>query len=70
MFPRLWIQYINFKYLIINLAVIEILYMRLKDVETASLFEDLDSNNYVKIPEGFILPEAKSNGTYSIQLRC
>ena len=51
MFPQLWIQYINFKYLIINLAVIEILYMRLKDVETANLYGDLDSNNYVKIQE-------------------
>ena len=34
-----------------NLAVVEILYMRFKDVETANLYEDLDFNIYVKITE-------------------
>ncbi|KAM7517785.1 hypothetical protein LguiB_016747 [Lonicera macranthoides] len=41
-------------------GVVEILYMKLKYVETAILYGDLDSNIYVKIPEGLTLPEAKS----------
>ena len=55
--------------MIISLAVIEILYMRLKDVKTANLYRNLDSNIYVKIPEEFTLPEANSKCTYSIQLK-
>ena len=69
MLPLFWIQYINFKYLIISLAVIEILYTRLIEVKTANFYGNLDTNIYLKTPEGFTLPEAKSRSTYSIQLR-
>ena len=58
----------TFRYLI-SLAVSQNLEMRLMDVVTAYLYGDLDTQIYMKIPEGFSLPEAKPRSTYSIQLR-
>ena len=40
--------------------------MRLMDVVTTYLYEDLDIEIYMKILEGFPLPEAKPKSTYSI----
>ena len=48
---------ITFRYLI-SLAVSEGLDMRLMDVLTAYLYGSLDSDIYMKIPEGFKMPEA------------
>ncbi|KAC9119109.1 hypothetical protein E3N88_46334 [Mikania micrantha] len=48
---------ITFRYLI-SLAVSKNLEMRLMDVVTAYLYESLDSDIYMKIPEGFKIPEA------------
>ena len=49
---------ITFRYLI-HLAVLEGLEMHLMDVVTAYLYGSIDSDIYMKIPEGFTLPEAK-----------
>ena len=46
--------------------------MRLMDVVTAYLYESLDSNSYMKIPEGFKMLEAsdsKPKELYSIKLQ-
>ena len=46
--------------------------MRLMDVVTAYLYVSLDANVYMKIPEGFTLPEAmnsKPRSMYSIKLQ-
>ena len=62
---------ITFRYLI-SLTVSEGLDMRLMDVVTAYLYGSLDANVYMKIPEGFTLPEAmnsKPRSTYSIKLQ-
>ncbi|KAD4585160.1 hypothetical protein E3N88_22761 [Mikania micrantha] len=48
---------ITFRYLI-SLAVSKNLEMRLMDVVTAYLYGSLDSDIYMKIPEGFKIPEA------------
>ena len=48
---------ITFRYLI-SLAVSKGLDMRLMDVVTAYLYGSLDANVYMKIPEGFTLPDA------------
>ena len=48
----------TFRYLI-YLAVSEGLDMQLMDVVTAYLYGSLYTNVYMKIPEGFKLPEAK-----------
>ena len=58
----------TFRYLI-SLKVFQNLEMRLIDIVTAYLYGDLDTDIYMKIPEGFPLLEAKSRSTYSIQLR-
>ena len=50
---------ITFRFLI-SLAVSEELDMRLMDVITAYLYGSIDSDIYMKIPEGFKLPEAVS----------
>ena len=47
----------TFRYLI-SLAVSENLEMRLMDVVTAYLYGSLDTDIYMKIPEGFKMPEA------------
>ena len=47
---------ITFRYLI-SLAVCENLDMRLMDVVTAYLYGTLDNEIYMKIPEGFKIPE-------------
>ena len=60
---------ITFRYLI-SLAVSKKLDMRLMDVVTAYLYGDLDTDIYMKIPEGLALPKAKPRSTYSIKLRC
>ena len=62
---------ITFRYLI-SLTVSEGLDMRLMDVVTAYLYGSLDANVYMKIPEGFTLPEAmnsKPRSMYSIKLQ-
>ncbi|KAI3791818.1 hypothetical protein L2E82_05681 [Cichorium intybus] len=62
---------ITFRYLI-SLAVSENLDMHLMDVVTAYLYGSLDSDIYMKIPEGFKMPEALSAKTkqmYSIKLQ-
>ena len=46
--------------------------MRLIDVVTTYLYGSLDANVYMKIPEGFTLPETmnlKSRSIYSIKLQ-
>ena len=61
---------IIFRYLI-SLTVSEKLAMRLIDVVTAYLYGDLDTDIYIKIPEGLTLLEANPGSTYSIKLiRC
>ena len=47
---------IKFRYLI-SLTFSERLDMRLMDVVTAYLYESIDTDIYMKIPEGFKLPE-------------
>ena len=45
--------------------------MRLMDVVTAYLYGSIDNNEYMKIPEGFKLPEvmnSKPRSMYSIKL--
>ena len=62
---------ITFRYLI-SLAVSKKLEMRLMDVVTAYLYGSLDSDIYMKIPEGFKMPEAlstKPKEMYSIKLQ-
>ena len=62
---------ITFRYLI-SLAVSEGLDLRLMDVVTAYLYGSLDANVYMKIPKGFIFPEAmnlKPRNMYSIKLQ-
>ena len=62
---------ITFRYLI-SLTVSEGLDMRLIDVVTAYLYGSLDVNVYMKIPEGFTLPEtmnSKPQSIYSIKLQ-
>ncbi|CAM8940081.1 unnamed protein product [Rhodiola kirilowii] len=61
---------ITFRYLI-SLAVHEKLKMHLMDVVTAYLYGSLDTNIYIKIPEGFKMPVASSSmprERYSIKL--
>ena len=46
--------------------------MQLMGVVTAYLYRSIDSDIYMKIPEGFTLPEAKCSkpcGMYSIKLQ-
>ena len=62
---------ITFRYLI-SLAVSEGLDMCLMDVVIAYLYGSLDVNVYMKIPEGFTLPEvmnSKPRSMYSIKLQ-
>ncbi|KAM2222834.1 hypothetical protein ACFXTI_016937 [Malus domestica] len=61
---------ITFRYLI-SLTVSEKLDMRLMDVITAYLYGELDTDIYMKVPEGLKSPETanKSRGMLSIKLR-
>ena len=62
---------ITFRYLI-SLAVSENLEMRLMDVVTAYLYGSLDNDIYMRVPEGFKMPEAlssKPKEKYSIKLQ-
>ena len=59
---------ITFRYLI-SLVVSEKLDIRLTDVVTAYLYGELDTDIYMKIPDGYKLPEAKSKSMYSLKLR-
>ncbi|KAK1571786.1 hypothetical protein Q3G72_022923 [Acer saccharum] len=62
---------ITFRFLI-SLAVLEKLEMRLMDVVTAYLYGSLDSDIYMKIHEGFRMPEAynsRPQNLYSIKLQ-
>ncbi|KAL2245081.1 UNVERIFIED_CONTAM: Retrovirus-related Pol polyprotein from transposon TNT 1-94 [Sesamum indicum] len=57
---------------LISLSVIEQLQMQLMDVVTAYLYGSLDTDIYMRIPEGLKLPEAlqsKSRHMYSIKLK-
>ena len=57
---------------LISLAVLKGLDMRLMDVITTYLYESMDNDVYMKIPEGFKLPEANSTkprSMYSIKLQ-
>ena len=57
---------------LINLAVPEGLDMRLMNVITVYLYGSMDNDIYMKIPEGFKLPEAnctKPRSMYSIKLQ-
>ena len=61
---------ITFRFLI-SLAVLEGLDMRLMNVIITYLYRSMDNDIYMKIPEGFKLPEAnsiKSRNMYSIKL--
>ncbi|GKA32060.1 disease resistance CC-NBS-LRR class family protein [Tanacetum coccineum] len=65
------IDAITFRYLI-NLAVSRNLEMRLMDVVTAYLYGSIDNDIYMKIPEGFKIPESlssKPKEMYSIKLQ-
>jgi hypothetical protein len=57
----------TFRYLI-SLAIKENLDLHLMDVVTAYLYGSLDSDIYMKLSEGFKLPEAGSREQYSIKL--
>lgn len=57
----------TFRYLV-SLAIKENLELRLMDVVIAYLHGSLDSDIYMKLPEGFKLPEAGSREKYSIKL--
>jgi hypothetical protein len=62
---------ITFRFFI-SLVVTENLDMRLMDVVTAYLYGSLDNDIYMKIPEGYKMPEAynsKSRNMYSIKLQ-
>ncbi|CAM9003245.1 unnamed protein product [Rhodiola kirilowii] len=62
---------ITFRFLL-SLSVLEGLQMNLMDVVTAYLYGSLDNDIYMKIPEGFKLPEAyssKPREIYSIKLQ-
>ncbi|GJS92894.1 retrovirus-related pol polyprotein from transposon TNT 1-94 [Tanacetum coccineum] len=62
---------ITFRYLF-SLAIYENLNMRLMDVVTAYLYRSLDSDIYMKILEGFKMPEAlsaKPKDMYSVKLQ-
>lgn len=62
---------ITFRYLI-SLTVLQKLEMRLMDVVTAYLYGSLDSDIYMKIPEGFKMPAAlksQPKEKYSIKLQ-
>ena len=59
---------ITFRYLI-SLVVSEKLDIRLTDVVTAYLYGELDTSIYMKIPDGYKLPEEKSKSIYSLKLR-
>ena len=62
---------ITFRYLI-HFAVSEGLEMHLMDVVTSYLYGSIDSDIYMKILEGFTLPEekfSKPRGMYSIKLQ-
>jgi hypothetical protein len=62
---------ITFRFLI-SLVVTENFDMRLMDVVTAYLYGSLDNDIYMKIPEGYKIPEAynsKSRNMYSIKLQ-
>ena len=62
---------ITFRFLI-SLAVSEGLDMRLMDVITTYLYGSMDNDIYMKIPEGFKLPDAnntKPRSMYSIKLQ-
>jgi len=60
----------TFRYLI-SLIAHEGLNFHMLDVVTTYLYDSLDSDIYMKLPEGFNFPEANSSGTredYSIKL--
>ena len=62
------IDIITFRFLI-SLVVSENLGMHLMDVVMAYLYGSLNTNIYMKIPEGFKMPEAYNRNLYSIKLQ-
>ena len=62
---------ITFCYLV-SLVVSEKLNMQLIDVVTAYLYGDLDTEIYIKVPDGLSLPnssDSKPRSAYAIRLR-
>ena len=60
---------ITFRFLI-SLVLFEKLEMRLMDIVTAYLYGSLDSDIYMKIPEGFKMPDACTpHNLFSIKLQ-
>ena len=62
---------ITFRFFI-SLVVTECLDMRLMDVVTAYLYGSLDADIYMKVPEGYTMPEAcssKPRSVYSLKLQ-
>ena len=60
---------ITFRYLI-SLAVQNHLYIQLMDVVTAYLYGSLDSNIYMKVPDGISIPNPKANqNMYCVKLQ-
>ena len=60
---------IMFQYLI-SLAVQKRLYMQLMDVVTAYLYGSLDSNIYIKVPDGISIPNQGANrNMYCVKLK-
>ena len=61
---------ITFRYLI-SMAVNLDLKMKLMDVVTAYLYGNLDSNIYMKVPEGIPIPnqDRENRSLYSVQLK-
>ena len=62
---------ITFRFLL-SLTISEGLQIRLMDVVTAYLYESLDSNIYMKVSDGYKIPESyksKSREIFSIKLQ-
>ena len=60
---------ITFRYLI-SLAVQNYLYMQLMDVVTAYLYGSLDSDIYMKVPDGIQIPNPNTNrNMYCVKLK-
>ena len=60
---------ITFRFLI-SMTISEILEMRLMDVVTSYLYGSLDSDIFMKIPEGYKMPEAYiPHNLFSIKLQ-
>ena len=59
---------ITFRYLI-SLVVSEKLNMQLMDVVTAYLYGDLDTDIYMRVPDGIDVPKPEQRKAYAVKLR-